>query len=357
MSVTSSKLLKPYRTTANFASIIIHGPDRKGIVSAYSRMLDQFGCGIVESEQWTDRLNGMFFQRILFDVNSGDTGGGHADGGDGREGGKMSSSGRTTKIDIKTNTNGTVHPSIPMFHHRGRRREIEEGSQSLREKFGLDRALINWREKKKRVAVMVSRYDHCLWEILLRYKANELDCDIKVILSNHPDLKPVADAFGIPFVLSPKPPTSDGTTTNLNAKLEQEKKELDLLLGKMEVDVVVLARYMQVLSDDFLGAFEKDQIINIHHSFLPAFMGGRPYHRAHERGVKLVGATAHYVTAKLDEGPIIEQDVIQISHRDSPNDLLRKGRIVERNVLAKALSAHLDDRVITYKNKCIVFGD
>jgi len=322
-------------------------------------MLDQFGCGIVESEQWTDRLNDMFFQRILFDVTSSNNGGGHADGGDGIDGGKKSSSSSTTTIDTKTNTNCTAHSSISMSNHRARRKEIEEGSRSLRDKFGLDRALINWREKKKRVAIMVSRYDHCLWEILLRYKANELECDIKVILSNHPDLKPVADAFGIPFVLSPKPPppTSDGETSNLNAKLEQEKKELDLLLGKMEVDVVVLARYMQVLSDDFLGAFGKDQIINIHHSFLPAFMGGRPYHRAHERGVKLVGATAHYVTANLDEGPIIEQDVIQISHRDSPNDLLRKGRIVERNVLAKALNAHLDDRVITYKNKCIVFGD
>jgi len=352
MSSISSRLLKPCRTTARYASMILHGPDRKGIVSAYSQMLDQFGCGIVESEQWTDRPNDKFFQRILFDVNGGDGG---------------VDSGTSATMGTNECNGSTVKAPAPTFHHQGqgqghRRGVIEKSTRSLQEKFGLDRAVINWRERPKRVAIMVSKYDHCLWEILLRYEADELDCDIKVIISNHPDLKPVADAFGIPFLLSPKPPPppttkSEHPTTHLNAKLEQEKKELDLLLGELEVDVVVLARYMQVLSDEFLGEFGKDQIINIHHSFLPAFMGRRPYHRAHERGVKLIGATAHYVTAKLDEGPIIEQDVIQVTHRDSPNDLLRKGRIVERNVLAKALKAHLDDRVITYNNKCVVFGD
>jgi formyltetrahydrofolate deformylase len=193
---------------------------------------------------------------------------------------------------------------------------------------------------------MASRYSHCLWELLLRHGANELDCDIPLVVSNHPDLQPVADTFGIPYELFSITPET---------KPQQEGRELDLF-RKCDIDTVVLARYMQVLSDDFLRAYPNN-IINIHHSFLPAFTGGRPYHQASERGVKLIGATAHYATVDLDEGPIIAQDVIHVSHRDSVHDLIRKGRILERNVLTQALQAHLDDRTLVYNNKCVVFGD
>lgn len=195
---------------------------------------------------------------------------------------------------------------------------------------------------------MVSKYDHCLWELLLRHQAGELDCDMCVVISNHPDLQSIAqDTFHIPYYTIPK--TKDD-------KSKQEEIEMDLLLHKYKVDVVVMARYMQILSPKFIQTFE-NKIINIHHSFLPAFIGKKPYHGAHERGVKLVGATAHYATEDLDDGPIIEQDILRISHRDTVQDLIQKGKTLEKNVLVQALKAHLDDRVIVYKNKCIVFGE
>jgi formyltetrahydrofolate deformylase len=193
---------------------------------------------------------------------------------------------------------------------------------------------------------MVSKYDHCLWELLLRHRAGELDCEIALIISNHPDLKPVADAFSIPFEVF---------KINKDTKDEQEGKELEMMQTDYQIDLVILARYMQIISDNFCNTF-KHRVINIHHSFLPAFIGGKPYHRAHERGVKLIGATAHYATADLDEGPIIEQDITRISHRDEVNDLIRKGRTLEKTVLVTAVKAHLEDRIIVYNNKCVVFG-
>lgn len=168
------------------------------------------------------------------------------------------------------------------------------------------------------------------------------------MISNHPDLGEISESFKIPFRFIPINPEN---------KKEQEKIELDILKKEFQVDVIVLARYMQVLSNDFLNAYDRDQIINIHHSFLPAFMGAKPYNRAYQRGVKLVGATSHYVTEHLDEGPIIDQDVIRVSHRDEASDLIRKGRIIERNVLLNAVEAHLADRIITHNNKCVVFSD
>lgn len=270
------------------------------IVAACSDLLNQHGCGIVKSEQWTDRAAHLFFQRILFEYAPG----------------------MTDKV------------------------RAQEDMNNLSDSLGLD-ARLNWRDKRKRVAVMVSRFDHCLWELLLRHAANELDCDIPLVLSNHSDLKSVADTFGIPYKVFP---------ISSDTKLQQEQKELDLL-REHEVDTIVLARYMQVLSDDFLNAYHPHNIINIHHSFLPAFIGERAYHQANKRGVKLIGATAHYTTPDLDEGPIITQDVIQVSHRDDVKDFVRKGRILERNVLVHALLAHLDDRVIAYNNRCVVFGD
>jgi formyltetrahydrofolate deformylase len=207
---------------------------------------------------------------------------------------------------------------------------------------------MTWRladaRRPKRVAVFVSRYDHCLYDLLLRQRAGELHCEFPLILSNHPDLKPVADQFGIPFEVFP---------ITAETKRAQEEREL-ARLAELEIDLVVLARYMQVLSAGFTAAYPA-RIINIHHSFLPAFMGGKPYHQAHGRGVKLIGATAHYATPDLDEGPIIDQDVARCSHRDSVADLIRKGRDLERQVLARAVRWHLDDRVLVYGNKTVVF--
>ena len=306
------------------ATLRIHGPDSQGIVAAFSQLLYGHGCGIFDSEQSTDRSANLFFQRIHFDYASM----------------------HTDKISL------------------------EKGINEVCERFGMISQL-NWGDKKKRVAIMVSKYDHCLWELLLRHRAKELDCEITLIVSNHPDLEFIAKSFDIPFQVF---------KITKATKAEQEAKELELF-AEMEIDLVILARYMQIISDNFCKTFQH-RVINIHHSFLPAFIGGKPYHRAHERGVKLIGATAHYATADLDEGPILEQDVstsnvdqirsvssplslilnsciqiTRISHRDEVDDLLRKGRTLEKNVLVHAVKAHLEDRIVVYNNKCVVFGD
>jgi formyltetrahydrofolate deformylase len=200
-------------------------------------------------------------------------------------------------------------------------------------------------ERKRRVALFVSKFDHCLYDLLLRHKAGELDCEIPVVISNHPDLAPVARQFDADFALIPK---------SSQNKLEAEQQEF-ARLESHGVDLVVLARYMQVLSDDFVTRWE-GRVINIHHSFLPAFIGAKPYHQARERGVKLIGATAHYASATLDDGPIIEQDVVRCSHRDTVEDLVRKGRDLERQVLARAVRLHLQNRVIVHGNTTVVFG-
>ena len=194
-----------------------------------------------------------------------------------------------------------------------------------------------------RIAIWVSRQDHCLFDLIWRQRAKEFTAEIPLIISNHPDLKVVADQFGIDFHHIPI--TKDN-------KLEQEAKQLELL-RQYKIDLVVLAKYMQIVSADFINQFP--QIINIHHSFLPAFVGANPYHRAFERGVKIIGATAHYATADLDAGPIIEQDVVRVSHRDEVDDLVRKGKDLERVVLARAVRLHLQNRVLVYGNRTVVF--
>ena len=201
-----------------------------------------------------------------------------------------------------------------------------------------------YQARRKRIAVFVSKYDHCLYDLLLRQRAGELNGDVAAVISNHPDLAGVSGQFGIPFHVFEKTAAT---------KLVQEAAERTLL-AELEADLVVLARYMQVMSPGFCEAFA-ERIINIHHSFLPAFVGGKPYHQAYARGVKLIGATAHYATAVLDEGPIIEQDVVRASHRDAVDDLVRKGRDLEKVVLARAVRSHLDDRVLVYGNKTVVF--
>lgn len=204
---------------------------------------------------------------------------------------------------------------------------------------------ISFTSRKQRVAVFVSKFDHCLQEILWRHRSGEFDVDIGLIVSNHEDLRPLANQYGIPYFAFP--------ITNPN-RSEQEKKELSLL-GEHSIDTIVLARYMQILSPDFVEQYP-NQIINIHHSFLPAFAGRDPYRQAYERGVKIIGATSHYVTKDLDEGPIIEQDIIRISHKDGVSDLVRKGRDLERMILARALFYHAQHRILVHGQKTIVFA-
>lgn len=288
---------------SSLATLRVSCTDRRGLVAALAQLLSGYGANILDSDQHTDRQAGQFFQRIVFDI-----------------------AGLTTD-------RATL------------RRAIDEVSQ----RFSMNAALTfatddQGAPNKKRVALFVSKADHCLYDLLLRHRAGELRADFAVIVSNHADLQPIAAQFDVPFVLSAR------TAEN---KREAEDNELALLESD-RIDLVVLARYMQVLSDEFVARFPQ-RIINIHHSFLPAFVGGRPYHQAHERGVKLIGATAHYATSLLDEGPIIEQDVVRCSHRDTVQDLIRKGRDLERTVLARAVRWHLEDRVLAYSNKTVVF--
>jgi formyltetrahydrofolate deformylase len=279
------------------ATLLVSCPDRKGIVAALAQVLYGHGANILDSDQHSDPVAQQFFQRIRFD---------------------------TSELHTDKAT-------------------LEKGIAEVAERFGMQYRLC-YANRVTRVAVFVSRYDHCLYDLLLRQRAKELNCEIALIVSNHPDLTPVAEQFKIPFRVFP---------ISAESKLEQEQKQLELLAAE-HIDLVVLARYMQVLTETFIGQLSA-RIINIHHSFLPAFVGGRPYHQAYERGVKLIGATAHYATAVLDEGPIIEQDVVRSSHRDSVEDLVRKGRDLEKLVLARAVRWHVDDRVLVYGNKTVVF--
>ncbi len=224
--------------------------------------------------------------------------------------------------------------------------------ESLREAFRVEvaeRFSMRWRladnDFRPRAALFVSKQSHCLFDLLSRAHAGELPAEIGLVVSNHRKLEPVVNRFEIPFAHVPVTPESK----------PQAEAEARRLLEEHSINFVVLARYMQVLSADFVSAWE-GRIINIHHSFLPAFPGARPYHQAHTRGVKVIGATSHYVTAELDQGPIIAQDVVAVSHRDSPKDLVRKGRDVEKIVLARAVRAHAERRVLWFKNRTVVFG-
>ena len=207
---------------------------------------------------------------------------------------------------------------------------------------------LNWEvrfsDAPPRTAILVSKYDHCLYDILFRRRSGELKANIQVIISNHPDLRHLAEYFGIDYLVFP---------VTKETKAEQEALII-AELRRREIEFIILARYMQILSPAFVDAFP-NRIINIHHSFLPAFVGSQPYHQAHRRGVKLIGATSHYVTSDLDAGPIIEQDVARVSHRDSVDALVRKGRDLEKVVLARAVRLHLENRVLVYGNKTVVF--
>jgi formyltetrahydrofolate deformylase len=212
-----------------------------------------------------------------------------------------------------------------------------------------DRFKMQWRVAQSayrpRVAIFVSRYDHCLVDLLYRQHSGELACEIPIVISNHQDVQPWADFYKVPLEVIP--------VTKEN-KVEAERKQLEILKPH-GIDLIVLARYMQVLSSDFIRHYPPHHIMNIHHSFLPAFIGGRPHQQAYDRGVKLVGATSHYVTEVLDDGPIIEQDVVRISHRDTTEDLIQKGRDLEKVVLSRAVRWHIENRILLYGNKTVIF--
>jgi len=280
------------------ATLLVSCPDQKGLVAALAQVLYGHGANLLDSDQHTDRRENQFFQRIRFDTSE-------------------------------------------LVTDRG---ELEKTVAEAAARFSMTWAL-SYQSERKRVALFVSKYDHCLYDLLLRHRSGELPCDIPLVVSNHETLRSVAEHFEVPFHVFP---------ITSATKRAQEDKEL-ALLDEHDINLVVLARYMQILSAEFTGAYA-GRVINIHHSFLPAFMGGKPYHKASERGVKLIGATAHYATPELDEGPIIEQDVIRTSHRDEVSDLVRKGRDIERIVLARAVRWHLDDRVLVHGNKTVVFS-
>ncbi|NOJ71841.1 formyltetrahydrofolate deformylase [Paenibacillus alvei] len=282
----------------NRARMLISCPDRAGIVSAVSKFLYEHGANIVQSDQYTmDPEGGMFFMRIEFDMEQLD--------------GKLS--------------------------------QVKSEFESIASEFNMQ-----WRisrvSKKKRIAIFVSKEDHCLVELLWQWQAGDLDAEIAMVVSNHSDMKEYVESFGIPYVHIPVDP---------NKKPEAERKQLDAVEGK--ADLIVLARYMQIISPKFIEKYP-NQIINIHHSFLPAFVGGKPYQQAYNRGVKLIGATGHYVTEELDGGPIIEQDVQRVTHRADVNELKRIGRTIERVVLARAVHWHIEDRILVYQNKTVVFN-
>ena len=283
------------------ATLLVSCEDRPGLVAALSQLLYALGLNILDADQHTDPAAGKFFQRIRFDLSVRD--------------------GQAT-IEEATLT--------------GAIREVAE-------RHGMDFELRLDRDVQQ-MAIFVSKTDHCLYDLLLRHRSGELRCDIPLIISNHPDLEPIASHFGIDFHVFP---------ISKETKATQEEREI-ALLREHGIDLVVMARYMQILSERMIEAFPM-KIINIHHSFLPAFQGGRPYHQAHGRGVKRIGATAHYATLDLDEGPIIEQDVVRVTHRDTPRELVRKGRDVERTVLSRAVAWHLEGRILVYDNKTVVF--
>jgi formyltetrahydrofolate deformylase len=228
--------------------------------------------------------------------------------------------------------------------------DLEQRLTALQEDFTrvADRFAMRWSvyraNRRKRIAIFVSKEDHALLELLWQWQAGDLDAEISMVISNHDDMRGLVESFGIPYHHIPVTP---------DTKAEAEKKQLELTAGK--ADLIVLARYMQIVSPKFIEHYP-NRIINIHHSFLPAFVGGKPYQQAYDRGVKLIGATAHYVTEELDGGPIIEQDVQRVSHRDNVGDLKRMGRHIERIVLARAVKWHVEDRVLVYQNKTVVFG-
>lgn len=279
------------------AILLLSCPDRRGLVSRISNFIFERGGNILDLNEHVEPDEKIFSFRVAWD---------------------------TKDFSIKPG-------------------EIAGAFTPLAKEFNAEWKL-SFAEEKIRTAVFVSKYDHCLQEILWRYSLNEYGIEIPLIISNHPDCKSLADHYKIPFHIFPVTPAD---------KHEQEEKQLKLL-EENKIDTIILARYMQILSNNFITRYQ-NKIINIHHSFLPAFIGGNPYRQAYDRGVKIIGATSHYVTEDLDEGPIIEQDIIRITHKDTLNDLIRKGRDLERLVLARAVQMHSEHRVLVRGKKTLIF--
>ena len=279
------------------AVFLISAADRKGLLAETTMFFYKRSFNILHCRQYTDALENSYFMRI--------------------------------KIDLTGMT----------MTRRALEHEFAELGRALQFTFK-----VYYSDSVSRMAIMVSKTSHCLYDLLVRCEDGFLPCEVPLIISNHPDLEAVADRFNIPYYCCPI----------INKDKAAQEAEVIELCDKHHIDLVVMARYMQVLSDDFIAHF-KGNIINIHHAFLPAFQGGNPYNRAWERGVKMIGATAHYATADLDEGPIIEQDVERVSHEQSPADLREIGRDIERRVLTRAVKAHLEHRVITAGLRTIVF--
>ncbi len=280
------------------AVLLVSCPDRKGIVKEIASFIANNNGNIVHFDQHIDPNKEMFFARVEWDL----------------KGFKLSEE------------------------------SIKEEFSSVAEKFSMNFS-IHFTDYLQKVAIFVSKQGHCLYDLLQRFKSGELNGRVELVISNHEDLRSVAEFFGVPYHHIPK---------HSSNKEFAEKKELELLKEK-RIDLIVLARYMQILSKDFVSKYE-NKIINIHHSFLPAFPGAAPYRRAYERGVKILGATSHYVTETLDEGPIIEQDIIRVSHRDTLEDFIQKGKDIERIVLARAVRWHLEYKVLVCENKTVVFS-
>jgi formyltetrahydrofolate deformylase len=284
------------------AILLISCPDQKGEVATIADFVYRHNGNILHADEHADEESGLFLMRVEFDPKDFD-------------------------IDL---TDKDLADFAKHF-------------SPIAEKFQM-----NWRlaqsSHRPRMIIFVSKYDHCLVDLLYRHQSGELACDIPLIISNHADNQPIADFYKIPYAVV------SVTKENKN----QAEGNIQSLIDKHQPDFMVLARYMQILSNEFVSRYPQG-IINIHHSFLPAFAGGRPYHQAFERGVKLIGATSHYVTEVLDDGPIIEQDVVRVSHRDTVEDLIRKGRDLEKVVLSRAVRWHIENRVLLYGNKTVVF--
>lgn len=281
------------------AKLLLHCPDKPGILAEVTDFITVNKGNIIYLDQHVDHVENIFFMRIEWELQ-----------------------------DFL----------IPQ-------EKIEDYFATLyAQKYAMSFRLY-FSDTKPRMAIFVSKMSHCLFDMLARYTAGEWNVDIPLIVSNHPDLQHVAERFGIPFYLFP--------ITKEN-KAEQERLEMDLL-AKYNITFIVLARYMQVISEQMINAYP-NRIINIHHSFLPAFVGAKPYHAAFERGVKIIGATSHYVTTELDAGPIIEQDIVRITHKDTVLDLINKGKDLEKIVLSRAVQKHIERKVLVYKNKTVIFN-
>ena len=281
------------------AKLLLHCPDKPGILAEVTDFITVNKGNIIYLDQYVDHVENIFFMRIEWELK-----------------------------DFL----------VPQ-------EKIEDYFATLyAQKYEMNFRLY-FSDTKPRMAIFVSKMSHCLFDLLARYTAGEWNVEIPLIISNHPDLQHVAERFGIPFHLFP---------ITKETKEEQEKKEMELL-AKHKITFIVLARYMQVISEQMINAYP-NRIINIHHSFLPAFVGAKPYHAAFDRGVKIIGATSHYVTTELDAGPIIEQDVVRITHKDTVQDLVNKGKDLEKIVLSRAVQKHIERKVLAYKNKTVIFN-